>query len=77
MKNREKAEARANELFPFNVDASVSAFNKAQREAFLKCYDEMEKARQKEALIEITETGDSAKQEITCGYCVKRKGDEK
>jgi len=127
MKSREEAEARADELFPFNVDASVSAFNKAQREAFLQCYDEMEKARQKKALIELTETGDSAtndkelrkkaenwlenylstklrkssseydmalksyrfvlkkvwefatcaKREITCGYCVKRKEEEK
>jgi len=73
MKNREKAEARANELFP----DSDEILQTIARIGFLMCYDEMEKSRQKEALIEITETGDSEKREVTCGYCVKRKGEEK
>ena len=53
MKTREEAEQRALELYPtINYDQSVRRF---QREAYLQCFDDMQKAQQKEALIEITD----------------------
>jgi len=56
MKNREKAEARANELFPqvenpynnYHLNL-VNTSRVKQIDAFLQCYDEMEKQMYTEA----------------------------
>ena len=63
MKNREEAEARANELWPSGQSNAYNIYNFEKRKAFLQCYDEMSKYLQKEALIELTEMGDYAKGE--------------
>ena len=58
MKTREQAEQRANELWkPINPNNEhlvlVNASRARQRQAFLQCWDEMQKFNQKELLCEI------------------------
>ena len=66
MKTREEAEARAMELFPVTTINEVNLYYEPLRLAYLRCWEEMqqdkqtcgfcvEKAQQKEALIELTE----------------------
>jgi len=46
MKTREQAEARAMELFPKTHIATVNQLHEVSRDAFLKCFDEIQQDKQ-------------------------------
>lgn len=54
---RKEAEQRALELYPDSDIITVSVFNSNKRHAYMRCFDDMQKAQQKKALIELTEMG--------------------
>jgi hypothetical protein len=47
MKTREQAEARALKLYPKTHIATVNQLHEVSRDAFLQCWDELEKALNK------------------------------